>query len=235
VTHTPAGPVTSFQLWTWHRDGKHYDMEHIQLHPQGDTWTTRVRWTTSWAMTTQQVEDFAVAAGFTKAAWHDPQRSGFFQSVLTATAQYTTLVRELLVGLREWGLDTTRPVLAVLDGSKALAAGVREVFDRPVIAPLPAPQDPITCGTSCPTSCGRWSRAGCAPPPSSRVGDDVGEAVLERRSEGVPVRHVAVVLESTGRAGRRRRRRQFDRVGVASVTRLIPSSQCVRRVDARHS
>jgi len=38
------------------------------------------------------------------------------------------------VGLRERGLDTTRPVLAVLDGSKALVAGVREVFDRPVIA-----------------------------------------------------------------------------------------------------
>jgi len=87
VTHTPAGRVISFQLWTWHRDGERYDMEHIQLHPQGDTWTTRVRRTTSWAMTTRQVEDFAVAAGFTEAAWHDPQRSGFFQPVLTATAQ----------------------------------------------------------------------------------------------------------------------------------------------------
>ncbi len=43
----------------------------------------------------------------------------------------TTLVQELLVGLRDRGLDTTGPILAVLDGAKALAAGVREVFDRP--------------------------------------------------------------------------------------------------------
>ncbi len=54
-------------------------------------------------------------------------------ALVEGSTENTTLVRELLVGLRERGLDTTRPVLAVLDGSKALAAGVREVFDRPVI------------------------------------------------------------------------------------------------------
>jgi transposase-like protein len=40
----------------------------------------------------------------------------------------------LLVDLRERGLDTTRPVLVVLDGAKALRAAVREVFDHPVLA-----------------------------------------------------------------------------------------------------
>jgi len=55
-------------------------------------------------------------------------------AVVEGSTENTTLVRELLVGLRERGLDTTRPILAVLDGAKALAAGVREVFDRPVIA-----------------------------------------------------------------------------------------------------
>ncbi len=40
----------------------------------------------------------------------------------------------MLVGLRERGLDTTKPILAVLDGAKALAAAVNEVFDHPVIA-----------------------------------------------------------------------------------------------------
>jgi len=44
------------------------------------------------------------------------------------------LVRGLLVGLRTRGLDVTRPILAVLDGAKALAAAVKEVFDHPVIA-----------------------------------------------------------------------------------------------------
>jgi putative transposase len=55
-------------------------------------------------------------------------------ALVEGSTENTTLVRELLVGLRERGLDTSRPILAVLDGAKALAAGVREVFDRPVIA-----------------------------------------------------------------------------------------------------
>jgi putative transposase len=44
-----------------------------------------------------------------------------------------TVVRDLLAGLRDRGIDTARPTLFVLDGSKALDAGVRSVFDRPVI------------------------------------------------------------------------------------------------------
>ena len=40
----------------------------------------------------------------------------------------------LIVGLRERGLDVTKPVLAVLDGSKALARAVNDVFDHPVLA-----------------------------------------------------------------------------------------------------
>ena len=35
--------------------------------------------------------------------------------------------RELLVGPRERGLDTTRPILCVLDGAKALARGRRRL------------------------------------------------------------------------------------------------------------
>jgi putative transposase len=39
-----------------------------------------------------------------------------------------TLVKDLIVGLRERGLDVTRPILAVLDGSKALASAVTAVL-----------------------------------------------------------------------------------------------------------
>jgi len=55
-------------------------------------------------------------------------------ALVEGSTENTTLVRGLLVGLRERGLDTTRPILAVLDGAKALAAAVKEVFDHPVIA-----------------------------------------------------------------------------------------------------
>jgi putative transposase len=44
-----------------------------------------------------------------------------------------TVVGGLLVGLRERGLDVTRPILVVLDGAKALRRAVCDVFDHPVI------------------------------------------------------------------------------------------------------
>jgi putative transposase len=55
-------------------------------------------------------------------------------SLVEGSTENTTLVTDLIVGLRERGLDVTRPILAVLDGSKALRRAVLDVFDRPVIA-----------------------------------------------------------------------------------------------------
>lgn len=54
-------------------------------------------------------------------------------ALVEGSTENTTLVRGLLVGLRERGLNVSRPILAVLDGAKALAAAVKEVFDHPVI------------------------------------------------------------------------------------------------------
>ena len=55
-------------------------------------------------------------------------------SLVEGSTENATLVTELIVGLRERGLDVHRPVLAVLDGSKALRRAVLDVFDAPVIA-----------------------------------------------------------------------------------------------------
>ena len=55
-------------------------------------------------------------------------------SLVEGSTENATLVTELIVGLRERGLDVTCPILAVLDGSKALRRAVLDVFDRPVIA-----------------------------------------------------------------------------------------------------
>ena len=54
-------------------------------------------------------------------------------ALVEGSTENTTLVTDLLVGLRERGLDVTRPILAVIDGSKALACAVRDVFDHPVL------------------------------------------------------------------------------------------------------
>lgn len=54
-------------------------------------------------------------------------------SLVEGSTENATLVTELLVGLRERGLHVTRPILVVIDGSKALRRAVVDVFDHPVI------------------------------------------------------------------------------------------------------
>ena len=54
-------------------------------------------------------------------------------AVVEGSTENATLVRDLLVGLRERGLDVTKPVLVVVDGAKALRRAVTDVFDHPVI------------------------------------------------------------------------------------------------------
>jgi putative transposase len=53
--------------------------------------------------------------------------------VAEGDTENTTVVRDLLADLRERGIDTTRPMLCVLDGAKALTKAVTAVFDHPVI------------------------------------------------------------------------------------------------------
>jgi transposase-like protein len=45
----------------------------------------------------------------------------------------TTVVTDLLAGLRDRGLEVTRPILVVIDGAKALRRAVGDVFDHPVV------------------------------------------------------------------------------------------------------
>jgi putative transposase len=54
-------------------------------------------------------------------------------ALVEGATENATLVTDLLVDLRERGLDVTRPMLACLDGAKALHRAVTDVFDAPVI------------------------------------------------------------------------------------------------------
>jgi putative transposase len=54
-------------------------------------------------------------------------------AVEEGSTENATLVTDLITGLRDRGLDVTRPVLAVLDGAKALSSAVRKVSGKPVI------------------------------------------------------------------------------------------------------
>jgi putative transposase len=49
------------------------------------------------------------------------------------STENATVVTDLITGLRDRGLDVTKPILALLDGAKALSRAVKDVFDKPVI------------------------------------------------------------------------------------------------------
>ncbi len=49
------------------------------------------------------------------------------------STENAAVVTDLITGLRDRGLDTGKPILAVLDGAKALSKAVKDVFDKPVI------------------------------------------------------------------------------------------------------
>jgi hypothetical protein len=49
------------------------------------------------------------------------------------STENTSVVTDLLTGLRDRGLDTTRPIFVGIDGGKALRAAVLRVFEHPVI------------------------------------------------------------------------------------------------------
>jgi putative transposase len=50
------------------------------------------------------------------------------------STENTSVVTDLLTGLRDRGLDTTRPIFVGIDGGKALRAALVRVFDHQVIA-----------------------------------------------------------------------------------------------------
>ncbi|MFD0363639.1 methyltransferase domain-containing protein [Nocardia sp. GCM10030253] len=84
ATTTSHGRAISFQLWNWHNDGEHYDLELFQLTSHHDVWSTHIGRATYWALTRQQLTDFARTAGFERPVWHFPEQTGFFQPALTA-------------------------------------------------------------------------------------------------------------------------------------------------------
>ncbi len=58
-------------------------------------------------------------------------------ALVEGSTENVTLTTDLLVGLRDCGLDVTRPILVVLDGSSALrkaVVDVLDVLDHPIIA-----------------------------------------------------------------------------------------------------
>ncbi|MFF1402709.1 class I SAM-dependent methyltransferase [Streptomyces sp. NPDC058294] len=87
--HQPADGgerTVTFQLWHWHEDGEHYDVEHFQLLPTGGEWRVKVRRTVYWALGHDRLAGLVADAGFVDAEWRMPHETGFFQPLLVAHA-----------------------------------------------------------------------------------------------------------------------------------------------------
>lgn len=76
--------TVTFQLWQWHEDGEHYDVEHFQLVPAGEEWRVKVRRTGYWALGRDRLAALAAEAGFVGAEWRMPADTGYFQPLLVA-------------------------------------------------------------------------------------------------------------------------------------------------------
>ncbi len=57
---------------------------------------------------------------------------GYLPFAGEGSTENTSVVTDLLTGLRERGLDTTRAIFVGIDGGKALRAAVVRVFEHPV-------------------------------------------------------------------------------------------------------
>jgi hypothetical protein len=68
--------------------------------------------------------------------WDHPGRDQGPLALAEGATENATVVTEVLVGLRDRGLEVTRPILVVIDGAEALGRAVTEVFDHPVIQRL---------------------------------------------------------------------------------------------------
>jgi putative transposase len=53
--------------------------------------------------------------------------------LVEGATENATVVTDLLTGLRDRGLEVSRPILVVIDGAKALRRAVNDVFDHPVV------------------------------------------------------------------------------------------------------
>lgn len=85
VVSMEQGRAITFQVWSWHADGEHYDLEHFRLLPDGAAdWVVHRYITRLWAVSRSQLNDVLTTAGLTDLHWHEPSDSGYFQPIITA-------------------------------------------------------------------------------------------------------------------------------------------------------
>ena len=85
-------------------------------------------------------------------------------ALVEGATENATLARELLTGLRERGLDVTKPTLVVIDRAKALRRAITPTCSTTRSSPDASSTRSATSATSCPSGWVARSSTACAPP-----------------------------------------------------------------------
>lgn len=84
VTDRADGRWITFQVWDWKEDGRSYALSQFILHQNEAGWTTRQLVANYRALTRTELTAAVAASGLTDVRWHEPDKSGFHQPILTA-------------------------------------------------------------------------------------------------------------------------------------------------------
>jgi SAM-dependent methyltransferase len=80
---TGDGERITFQVWDWLADDR-YTLRHFIMAGRGRGWTVAERTTTLRALRRSAVSDALRRAGFHHVAWLKPERTGFYQPIVSA-------------------------------------------------------------------------------------------------------------------------------------------------------
>jgi glycine/sarcosine N-methyltransferase len=84
VFDTPEGKRIYFQAWDWADDGRTYTVHLFLLAESGGAWETHHHETRYRALLRRELSDVLREAGFQEISWHAPEKSGYYQPVVTA-------------------------------------------------------------------------------------------------------------------------------------------------------
>jgi glycine/sarcosine N-methyltransferase len=81
ISKTKAGETITFQVWDWHADRAHYDLQHFQLVGSENDWKVFSQRTSFWAITPPELFACATQANLVNTEWLMPEDTNFFQPV----------------------------------------------------------------------------------------------------------------------------------------------------------
>jgi len=85
VTQTDGGERVYFQTWEWDDNLPTYQTNLFILAPENGSWKVNTSSTTYRALRKNELSELLEKSGYTNIEWLEPQQSGYYQPIVTAT------------------------------------------------------------------------------------------------------------------------------------------------------